>query len=140
MSSFNSTEKLKELQITEHSVASSPYLSPQDDKSPAMQNLDSVKLESQASPPPHYHVFTRSRKLEMVCIVSLAAIFSPLSSNIYFPALGTISKVSWFDVARYVLDIYYGIATRRLYVLSDPDRYGVYDRSRSCPKFLGCYF
>jgi len=30
----------------------------------------------------------------MVCIVSLAAIFSPLSSNIYFPALGVISRVS----------------------------------------------
>jgi len=100
MSSFNSTEQFKEPQISENSVNSSPYLSPQDDKSLAMRNLDSVKLESQASPAPQYHVFSRSRKLEMVCIVSLAAIFSPLSSNIYFPALGTISKVSgsmWRD-------------------------------------------
>jgi hypothetical protein len=30
----------------------------------------------------------------MVIIVSFAAIFSPLSSNIYFPALSEISKVS----------------------------------------------
>ncbi|KAE8376120.1 major facilitator superfamily domain-containing protein [Aspergillus bertholletiae] len=49
-------------------------------------------LEAQQSSPPVYHIFTRSRKLEMVMIVSIAAIFSPLSSNIYFPALGAISR------------------------------------------------
>lgn len=40
-----------------------------------------------------YHVFSRRRKKHMVYIVSLAALFSPLSSNIYFPALGDISQV-----------------------------------------------
>ncbi|OGM51061.1 hypothetical protein ABOM_000292 [Aspergillus bombycis] len=49
-------------------------------------------LEVQQLSPPVYHIFSRSRKLEMVVIVSLAAIFSPLSSNIYFPALGDISR------------------------------------------------
>ncbi|KAH8689006.1 major facilitator superfamily domain-containing protein [Talaromyces proteolyticus] len=39
-----------------------------------------------------YHIFSRKRKKQMVYIVSFAALFSPLSSNIYFPALGDVSK------------------------------------------------
>jgi hypothetical protein len=39
-------------------------------------------------------VFSLAKKKQMVYIVSLAGLFSPLSSNIYFPALGQISKVS----------------------------------------------
>ncbi|KAJ5736371.1 uncharacterized protein N7483_001496 [Penicillium malachiteum] len=89
--------------ITERSIHSSssstpttsPSLSGQDEKqSPPTTSscASSFKLESQTPSSPQYHVFTRSRKLQMVCIVSLAAIFSPLSSNIYFPALKTISK------------------------------------------------
>ena len=46
-------------------------------------------------PEPPYHVFTLAKKKQVVYIVSAAAIFSPLSSNIYFPALGQISTVSW---------------------------------------------
>ena len=38
-----------------------------------------------------YHVLNRERKLVLVYIVSLAGMFSPLSSNIYFPAIDTIS-------------------------------------------------
>ncbi|KAK4465085.1 major facilitator superfamily domain-containing protein [Cladorrhinum samala] len=38
-----------------------------------------------------YHVFSRREKWCAVWIVSLAGLFSPLSSNIYFPALGDIS-------------------------------------------------
>ncbi|KAK3328787.1 major facilitator superfamily domain-containing protein [Apodospora peruviana] len=40
-----------------------------------------------------YHVFTRRQKWLLVYIVSLAGLFSPLSSNIYFPALGAIALV-----------------------------------------------
>ena len=58
---------------------------------------NSPQIEGQVLPVPPYHVFTRNRKLQMVWIVSLAAIFSPLSSNIYFPALGEVSKVSEKD-------------------------------------------
>lgn len=105
--SLNPEEFKKNAIITERSIhssssSSSPTLSPnlyaQDDKnlpSPTSStSSNSFNLEKQDPPSPPYHVFTRSRKLQMVCIVSLAAIFSPLSSNIYFPALGTISKVS----------------------------------------------
>ncbi|OJJ96760.1 hypothetical protein ASPACDRAFT_46282 [Aspergillus aculeatus ATCC 16872] len=53
---------------------------------------DPSTFEGQSSEPPPHHIFTRSRKLQMVCIVSMAAIFSPLSSNIYFPALDDVSK------------------------------------------------
>ncbi|KAF2673922.1 MFS general substrate transporter [Microthyrium microscopicum] len=41
--------------------------------------------------PPH-HVFSREQKKWLVYMVSLAAMFSPLSSNIYFPALPTIAE------------------------------------------------
>lgn len=40
-----------------------------------------------------YHAFARREKRLMVWIVSFAGLFSPLSSNIYFPALGAISSV-----------------------------------------------
>jgi len=46
-----------------------------------------------ALPEPPYHVFTLAKKKQLVYIVSLAGLFSPLSSNIYFPALGQISTV-----------------------------------------------
>jgi len=45
-------------------------------------------------PEPPYHVFSQKRKKQLVYIVSLAGLFSPLSSNIYFPALGQIADVS----------------------------------------------
>lgn len=43
-----------------------------------------------------YHVFSISKKRQLVYIVSLAGLFSPLSSNIYFPALKEISTVCTF--------------------------------------------
>ncbi|KAJ5100341.1 hypothetical protein N7456_006393 [Penicillium angulare] len=95
----------KALAVTERSAHSSSSSSPTLSPSPTLSGQDekqfstcssassiTLKGESQVPEQPQYHVFTRSRKLQMVCIVSLAAIFSPLSSNIYFPALGTISK------------------------------------------------
>ncbi len=49
--------------------------------------------QQQQLPEPPYHVFSLAQKKRMVYIVSLAGLFSPLSSNIYFPALGQISRV-----------------------------------------------
>ncbi|KAK7542299.1 synaptic vesicle transporter [Phyllosticta citribraziliensis] len=43
---------------------------------------------------PIYHVYTRRQKLAIVLLVSLAAAFSPLASNIYFPALEIIAKAT----------------------------------------------
>ncbi|KPM41931.1 hypothetical protein AK830_g4634 [Neonectria ditissima] len=39
-----------------------------------------------------YHVFSKAQKWNIVYLVSLAGSFSPLSSNIYFPAINTISS------------------------------------------------
>lgn len=96
LSQCSSTETLKDPRVTTQSVDSSPNLSPRDEKDITVPSTpaESINLESQAPAPPPYHVFPRSRKLQLVCIVSLAAIFSPLSSNIYFPALSDISQVS----------------------------------------------
>lgn len=38
-----------------------------------------------------YHIYTKKQKWLLVYVVSLAAMFSPLSSNIYFPAIDSIS-------------------------------------------------
>jgi hypothetical protein len=39
------------------------------------------------------HALSRSSKKKLVYLVSFAAMFSPLSSNIYFPAMNIISEV-----------------------------------------------
>jgi len=69
----------------------SPPNSPSDERHFSSASLDSLGKKL-AEPP--YHVFSLAKKKQMVYIVSLAGLFSPLSSNIYFPALGQISKVS----------------------------------------------
>lgn len=56
--------------------------------------VSSAPLSLQKTLPevPH-HVFDHRQKRWMVYIVSFAGLFSPLSSNIYFPALGNIARV-----------------------------------------------
>jgi hypothetical protein len=44
-------------------------------------------------PQPPYHVFDRSKKLQLVILVSFAGILSPLSTSIYLPALIAIASV-----------------------------------------------
>ncbi|KAK0121873.1 hypothetical protein ONS95_010152 [Cadophora gregata] len=62
--------------------------SPQDDVKSLASSSYSLDKEL---PEPPYHVFTLGKKKQLVYIVSLAGLFSPLSSNIYFPALGQIA-------------------------------------------------
>ena len=52
-----------------------------------------TSISEKPLPDPPYHVFSRREKWALVYIVSLAGLFSPLSSNIYFPALGAIAEV-----------------------------------------------
>lgn len=129
---------LKEPQVTETSVASSPSLSVQDEKQLATPSSESINLEGQIPSPPPYHVFSRSRKMQMVYLVSLAAIFSPLSSNIYFPALGLISKVSvgscstkakFIELTHFIFDV----GLEGFHVPCYFDCHGVYDCSRTRP-------
>ncbi|OQD65998.1 hypothetical protein PENPOL_c005G01789 [Penicillium polonicum] len=94
LSQFSSTETLRDPGVTDKSVISSPDVTPRDEKDISVSTTpaESSDVESQATESPPYHVFTRSRKLWIVIIVSFAAIFSPLSSNIYFPALTDVSN------------------------------------------------
>ncbi|KAK4868251.1 hypothetical protein LT330_007449 [Penicillium expansum] len=94
LSQFSSTETLRDPGVIGQSVDSSPNVSPPDEKhvSVSATPAESTDVESQVLESPPYHVFTRSRKLWIVIIVSFAAIFSPLSSNIYFPALTDVSN------------------------------------------------
>lgn len=41
-----------------------------------------------------YHVFAKGRKKFLVGVIGVAGLFSGLSSNIYFPSLDAIAKVS----------------------------------------------
>ena len=45
-------------------------------------------------PPLPYHVFDSKKKKQLVYLVALGGMLSPLSSFIYFPALGAISRVN----------------------------------------------
>lgn len=94
MMSTDHTEKTKEPPVTERCVGSSPNISSDENKELGIPSSDAIILESQLPPPPPHHVFTRLRKLQMVYIVSFAAIFSSLSANVYFPSIAAISRVS----------------------------------------------
>lgn len=92
-------EKAFGTQVTGRSVPQTP-VSSKDEATEKSASIGTTPLDLERQPPPsqEYHIFTRSKKLQIVYIVSAAAIFSPLSSNIYFPALGMISKVSWYGL------------------------------------------
>ena len=66
----------------------------------ASQHVVEVNLSDDVIPPNNqtgleqlYHVFDLKKKKQLVYIASLAGLFSPLSSNIYFPALDDIAIV-----------------------------------------------
>jgi hypothetical protein len=41
---------------------------------------------------PAYTIFSNGQKLLIILIATLASVFSPLSANIYYPALSAIQK------------------------------------------------
>ncbi|KAK0631262.1 major facilitator superfamily domain-containing protein, partial [Immersiella caudata] len=55
-------------------------------------DVEAGQVEETTTKQEPYHVLTSRKKLQLVLIVSLAGLFSPLSSNIYFPALGAIAE------------------------------------------------
>ncbi|KAK1989215.1 major facilitator superfamily transporter [Colletotrichum cereale] len=55
-------------------------------------DLYGAVLEAQSEREPPYHVFSRKEKWFVILIIGAAGLFSGLSSNIYFPALDTISQ------------------------------------------------
>lgn len=52
----------------------------------------SKELEAQQPPEPLFSILSPSEKRFVIVIASLAALFSPLSANIYYPALNTLSE------------------------------------------------
>lgn len=52
-----------------------------------------------------YSAFTRNQKRAIVALGSLASFFSPLSSSIYFPALGTIANALGVSVTKINLTV-----------------------------------
>jgi hypothetical protein len=66
-----------------------------DDETPTTPTTPTDEKKQDVHPGPPYHVFTTRKKWQLVYIVSLAGLFSPLSSNIYFPALGDIADVGF---------------------------------------------
>lgn len=54
--------------------------------------LAAKNTSSKTSAEPPYHIFSHRQKWQLVLLVSIAGAFSPLSSNIYFPAIDTISS------------------------------------------------
>ncbi|KMQ46029.1 hypothetical protein A7C99_0450 [Trichophyton rubrum] len=54
--------------------------------------LAAKNTSGKTSTEPPYHIFSHRQKWQLVLLVSIAGAFSPLSSNIYFPAIDTISS------------------------------------------------
>jgi hypothetical protein len=62
------------------------------------------KHVSKALPPPPFHIFDPSKKRQLVLLVTLVAILSPLSMSIYFPTIRAISEVGallWYTNTAY---------------------------------------
>lgn len=60
----------------------------------AVDASGSDSFDDQTDTESPYLVFTISKKWQLVLIVSLAGLFSSLSSNVYFPAIPDIAKVT----------------------------------------------
>lgn len=51
-----------------------------------------VKTSNQHKPEPPYSIYTRKEKWAIVMLTAFSGLFSPLTANIYFPAIPAISK------------------------------------------------
>ena len=58
---------------------------------PASKAEDAAEVGT-AEPEPPFSIFSRKEKTFIVVLASLAALFSPLSANIYYPALTVLAK------------------------------------------------
>jgi Ca2+/Na+ antiporter len=75
----------------QHSIASSSRTDhdTNDDESHEAQDVDTIQATTTNSEP--WSVFTTPQKRFIVLMVALASFFSPLSANIYFPALNELA-------------------------------------------------
>ncbi|MCJ1253733.1 hypothetical protein MMC24_001545 [Lignoscripta atroalba] len=63
-----------------------------EETAPAQDGVEDIELGRVASGGPLYTVFSHRMKIFIVFMVSWAGFFSPLSANIYFPALNALAK------------------------------------------------
>lgn len=69
-------------------------MGPDDDKEPSAPAVEAQQESpnpSEVLPEPPYSIFTIGQKRFIVVMASLAALFSPLSANIYYPDLTTLA-------------------------------------------------
>ncbi|KAF2763176.1 MFS general substrate transporter [Pseudovirgaria hyperparasitica] len=86
-------EKSKELDISSSSPSSTTSLQDQAASSDKEEHgADIEAAPSVRSEAPIYSVFTLGQKQFIVFMTALAGLFSPLSANIYFPALNTLTE------------------------------------------------
>lgn len=86
----------------EYSPSVTPDSSPPYTRQGSVVDLEALKKEPYITvnaKPSHpskepYHVFSHGKKWSIVILIGVAGLFSGLSSNIYFPALDAIAKVS----------------------------------------------
>lgn len=70
-------------QLTQHEADSSP---------PASNPSDLAKENVPSASPEPYSVFTKKEKYTAVVLITFTAIFSPLSSFVFFPAINALSE------------------------------------------------
>lgn len=86
----------------EYSPSVTPGSSPPYTRQGSVVDLEAFKKEPYMTvnekpshhPTEPYHVFSHGKKWSIVILIGVAGLFSGLSSNIYFPALDAIAKVS----------------------------------------------
>jgi hypothetical protein len=65
---------------------------PESPQTPPVEEKQKARVHKSLPQPP-YHVFDPNKKMQLVILVSLAGILSPLSTSIYLPALAPIASV-----------------------------------------------
>jgi hypothetical protein len=91
-------------------------------------------------PDPSLHLFSIRKKKAIIHLMAVAALFSPLSSNIYFPAIESIAKANLAFPKRFKQDL--TILTHRTGIThfhchGPDDHQLLHDFSRPCTFFLG---
>ncbi|OCF58020.1 hypothetical protein L486_04047 [Kwoniella mangroviensis CBS 10435] len=69
-----------------------PIILPSDTQTPQFQDLDHIQTNFTTASNKPYSVFTDGQKWFIVIFSALGAIFSPISTNIYVPAIPTLAK------------------------------------------------
>lgn len=89
--SEDAIELKEEAEVTQGSHPISPTCTPSEDwfRQVQLEDLEALSTAQTHSPP--YSVFSRKQKHFIVFLAAWGGFFSPLSANIYFPALTTLT-------------------------------------------------